>query len=588
MKKHVLLSFLSLVKLAGNQLSISEYTRANGTVFDVVQTNETAICYLEDKLHAMQEHIDCIFYFSTTSVQNEMLNFVDNQGREQTQTHEAIFLQRLKQQYPHINCVAVPFDDNADTYASIRQTTDMSDKIMTHFREQGWNTDDIVVHVDMTGGLRYASMMMLAVMQFMKYRHIPVVEVVYSNWKKGIPNTVTVQDVTEVYRMFNLVSGADEFVNFGSVKEIDDYFKGRKQSDELRHLLDTMRLFSDAIKICRTQIMKKSVHQLSDALQAFEQTKNKSLQEALFLQIIDVFRTEYGKLLTESVTDFDIIRWCVRKGFLQQAMTLCTEWLPTHIVEKKICYPGDNKIEINCGKNKKDYHTWQQNFITTYCTGAQSMPLTSVRNHIAEIFETYDKTKNIEQSVQIFPAVAKQCRAFFREFEQQKSFLSQSYIDYNELKKVTKKYPALYRVLHVLWADQLRKNVSNYSGFISFIGRLRVETLIRQLISLKIPDYEKALNVNLDAGENQDSSSSSNSSNTDKWERRLAQYEQLFSSGVMKSNYATDKALTILEGYYHIRTGRNEMNHANDESVMMSDKIEELIQTTLDEIEGIS
>ena len=588
MKKHVLLSFLSLVKLAGNQLSISEYTRANGTVFDVVQTNETAICYLEDKLHATQEHIDCIFYFSTTSVKNETLDFVDNQGREQTQTHEAIFLQRLKQQYPHINCVAVPFDDKADTYTSIQQITSMTQAIQAYFQEKGWEPEDIALHVDMTGGLRYASMMMLAVMQFMKYRHIPVVEVVYSNWKKGTPNTVTVQDVTEVYRMFNLVSGADEFVNFGSVKEIDDYFKGREQSDELRHLLDTMRLFSDAIKICRTQIMRQSVHQLGDALQAFEQTKDKSLQESLFLQIMDVFRTEYGKLLTDSVTDFDIIRWCVRKGFLQQAMTLCTEWLPTHIVEKKICYPGTDDIILNCGKNKIDYHTWQQTFITTYYQGTQSMPAISVRNCIAKVFETYDKTGNMQKAVQEFPMLERQVTSFFKDFKKNKTFLSRHSFEPRDVTFLMKAYPQLGRILHVLWTASVEKNMVTYSGFCDFLGAFRIETAMKRLMGLQLEQYAVAFHVDekILTGEKQKMPVSS--AGADKWERRLAQYEQMFSKGIMKSNYATDKVLPILEGYYHIRTGRNEMNHANDESVMMSDKIKELIKTTLDDIEGIS
>lgn len=127
-----------------------------------------------------------------------------------------------------------------------------------------------------------------------------------------------------------------------------------------------------------------------------------------------------------------------------------------------------------------------------------------------------------------------------------------------------------------------------YSGFCDFLGAFRVETAMRRLTGLRLEQYAAAFHVDekILTGEKQNMSVSS--AGADKWDRRFAQYEQMFSKGIMKSNYAIDKVLPILEGYYHIRTGRNEMNHANDESVMMSDKIKELIQTTLDEIEGIS
>lgn len=586
---HILICFLSDIHKdkETQHLVESTYMRKNQVPYISVQTNESALRCLEDTLAEQGEHLDCIFYFLSDHVGKDILQFLDDQDKPREIVHEAIFLQRLQQEYPILDYRSIPYEDNKDTAQSIQQVTDMTKAIMTYLTDKNWSGKDVTLHADMTGGPRHASMMMLSIMQLLKYREIQTGHVLYSNrnWKTA---AVKVEDVTEVYRMFNLVSGADEFVNFGSVEEIEAYFKGRPKSEELKKLLNTMKLFSDAIKICRTKVISETVNQLYKALKKFEESKDKNLQESLFLQILYVFKQEYGDLLTDSATDFDIIRWCVRKGFLQQAMTLCTEWLPTHIVERKICYPKDNEIKLKCYKNKKDYHTWQQNFITTYFPGTQSIPLSSVRNYIAKIFETYDKTKNIEQSVQTFPVVAKQCRAFFREFEQQKSFLAQRYIDYKELKNATKKYPALYRVLHVLWADQLRRNVTDYSSFISFIGRLRVDTLIRQLIHLNIPEYEKALNVNLDAVENQDSFSSSSSSDTDKWERRLSQYEDMFARGIMESRRSTEDALQVLQDYYRIRTGRNEMNHANDESVMMSVAIKQLIQTTLDKIEGIS
>ena len=57
-----------------------------------------------------------------------------------------------------------------------------------------------------------------------------------------------------------------------------------------------------------------------------------SFQEKIFLRILKVFKAEYGGLLKEDFTNLDIIRWCVEKDYLQQALTLCTEWIPSEIV----------------------------------------------------------------------------------------------------------------------------------------------------------------------------------------------------------------------------------------------------------------
>ena len=66
----------------------------------------------------------------------------------------------------------------------------------------------------MTGGFRHSSMMMLSIMQLLKYRGIKIGEVLYSDPNKNNP---IVYQATEIQRMFTLITGADEFVKFGSV-----------------------------------------------------------------------------------------------------------------------------------------------------------------------------------------------------------------------------------------------------------------------------------------------------------------------------------------------------------------------------------
>lgn len=590
MKKHILLSFLSTLKTPGGRISVSEYIRRDGTVFHVEQTNETVIRYLEDVVSAHDEHVDCIFYFLTSTVASPVRKaFLDSDGNVFEGTQEDFFLRRMEKQYPELDHKSIPYDDKATTEQSIQQITAVTEQILSYLEAKKWSLDDIEFHVDMTGGMRYVSMMMLAVMQFMKYRHIPVKDVLYSDWQpgqEGKPNTVTVADVTDVYRMFNLVSGTDEFVNFGSVKEIDDYFEGREKSESLRHLLDTMRLFSDAIRICRTQMMNDAVHRLAKALKDFEDSKGKSLQENLFLQILDVFKQEYGNLLTDSVTDFDIIRWCVKKGFLQQAMTLCTEWLPRYIVEGGICYPIQEGIQEFCEKAAPDYSTWEQKFIKNFNRSVQGIPANSVRNCIAKMIGTYETTGSIEKAVAVYPVLQEQFTTLVREYTQQRQRLEKRYITYDDTKDMMERSPMLYRLLHMLWEMRVNKNFlpAGQQSFLSFLGRFNPAFIWKNSFNFSLEQYGTLFDIHVTKADPVEEKETAE----EKWERRSAQYESMFANGIIGTKYDKDKTIAVLKGYFYIRSGRNEMNHANNTAVMTTKEVKELIENTLYAIEHIS
>ncbi|MCQ5314930.1 hypothetical protein, partial [Megasphaera massiliensis] len=61
-------------------------------------------------------------------------------------------------------------------------------------------------------------MMMLSVIQFLKCRGIRKVDVLYADG-----NEQPVENISEIYRMFDLFSRADTFVTFGRIREIMAY-----------------------------------------------------------------------------------------------------------------------------------------------------------------------------------------------------------------------------------------------------------------------------------------------------------------------------------------------------------------------------
>ena len=354
--KHVMLLFLSEVHLNRDRtLSVSRYKNLDGTMIYCVQTNESAVRRTADILQKQGERLDCLFYFSTKRTQEEIC-YIDEVGDERTMTHEDLFLERVRSFVPH--CIRIDYDERSQTEESIRQVLQMADTIRTFMDELSWQPEEVALHADFTGGFRHASMMMLSVMQLLKYRGIRTMGVLYSNRYEE-----QVENVNDIYRMFNLISGADEFINFGSTREIMAYMEGAKQTAETKLLLETMRDFTNAVRICRTGQIAPLAKKLQEALRNFEQAGAVSLQEKIFLRILEVFKWEYGSLLKEDFTNFDIIRWCVEKGYLQQAMTLCSEWIPGEIVGRRIFYPVKDSIIADCNRQKANYQTWQQYFL---------------------------------------------------------------------------------------------------------------------------------------------------------------------------------------------------------------------------------
>ena len=374
--KHIMLLFLSEVHLNPDRtLSFSRYKNPDGMMIYCVQANESAVRRTADVLQKQGERLDCLFYFSTKQTQEE-ISYIDGIGDERTMTHEALFRERVQSFAAH--CIGIDYDESIRNEESIRRALSMADIMGTFMEAQSWQPEDVELHVDVTGCFHHASMMMMAVMQLLKYRGVRTMSVLSSNRREQ-----QVENVTDIYRLFNFISGAHEFIHFGNIREITAYMEGAEQTAETKRLLQTMDDFTNVVRICWTGKIMALAKELQEALNHFEKAGSVSLQEKIFLRILEVFKWEYGSLLKEDFTNFDIIRWCVEKGCLQQAMTLCSEWLPGEIVGRHIFYPVKDSIIAECNRQKANYQTWQQYFLNDFAVGQGEEKEASKEDHEA-------------------------------------------------------------------------------------------------------------------------------------------------------------------------------------------------------------
>lgn len=263
--KHILLMFFSEARL-----------HHDGMMMDGVRDKESVVQSIADSLKVQGEQLDCLCCFSTKKLPEE-IGYGDEVSCAYILNHEALIPARMQSLAGHF--IGIDYDERSQLEKRIHQVLKMADRIDAFIEEQSWQPEEVALHVDITGDVRYASMMMLSVIQFLKCRGIRKVDVLYADG-----NEQPVENITEIYRMFDLFSRADTFVNFGSIREIMAYLEGSVQTRETKILLQTVRDFNHAVRICRTGKITILAKKLQEALQNFEMSGAISFQEKIFLR----------------------------------------------------------------------------------------------------------------------------------------------------------------------------------------------------------------------------------------------------------------------------------------------------------------
>ncbi|SHF15059.1 TM1812 family CRISPR-associated protein [Schwartzia succinivorans] len=350
MRHHIMLLFLSTVHWnKDNTPSIAKYRGIDGTEpepVDTHTTNESAVRWLLTRLGEQGETAPQFFVYASESVQKEAAT-----GRP---SDLAYFKERIAPLVDDINALVTVenFYEEKNVDAALNQIVAMAEKIREYcdgIRKNDPNAE-IVLHADFTGGLRHANLMMLILTRLLQYQELEIGHILYSNYSRD--RTVNwVDDVTDVYRLFDLIAGTAEFARFGSADILTRYYEDMAEktgadnySDELRQLIQAMKGFADQTKLCHYGDMKNAIEGLNSGLSEFEkhiasvdkkagEDRSKAeTNDALMGVMKDEIKRMYSPLFEKTgnreIDDIKMIRWCVERGYLQQALTFYTERIP--------------------------------------------------------------------------------------------------------------------------------------------------------------------------------------------------------------------------------------------------------------------
>ena len=201
----------------------------------------------------------------------------------------------------------------------------------------------IDLYVNIQGGNRNVTVQMDAVMQLLRHQHVSVkerVSVVNFDYKK---DEQMMTEVSDQFELYNLVNAMQAFVLYGSGSELAEYIENYTRKDnnyeKYHDIVDAITKASDAISLCNVVLFDEAVLDISKALTNHPPVDN-NLMTPMDI-VVGYIGDDYKKLIdcqNSPKRYIDQIRWCIDKGFIQQALTICETKMPDVMVNTGIIY----------------------------------------------------------------------------------------------------------------------------------------------------------------------------------------------------------------------------------------------------------
>ena len=610
--KHSIVLFLSTIWIDdSNDSKVDNFKHTRYTNIlenqevDCVQTNESAVRYIQARLEKQGESISKIYLLASKEVKK--VGAFLYQGKKYSWSHIDVFKERLideiglsKNQFCEID-----YDENQTVNQNMDTLLGMAHLIRNDHSVEEAGT----IHFDMTGGLRTVTQMLSSLLYLLKHSNIPVGYVLYSDFRKRI-----VENVSELFDINTLVSGMEEFANYGSTRSLQEYFKAEtsgieKISKECMELLESMKAFSIAVSLCIPYEMIKTIKVLKQAIEQFKLAPALSVKEEAFKYTINTVEKEYDSLLTNADQELKlklkIIHWCIDKNLLQQALTLSTEWLPTILFDEKIYYhPNLEVLRPSLEKNtKKLKRTLKEEFIMSYRKNVSLLESKSSETYNEELgaITLTDRIQILRQNI----AIVKKKKDLDKLLNGLLIKENKLYILVDEcikakdslnkmvVKKVVEKYGRLKKVKDLSYIKNIEQFQEKYSFVNTYLKKAYKKSAQNQdnyptysrFLYQQSQNLGKLLNCILSSFSNEELIDEFLVSPNDK-KVSLETVDNLIQKkddmvalfyNMLKNKYAytdlpLEEGLAFIVEYQSIRKLRNTINHASEEQQLISSK----------------
>lgn len=173
------------------------------------------------------------------------------------------------------------------------------------------------LYLDTHGGLRGIQRILEATITLLKIEGVPVREA----YSVAFTDKNTVKPIiseTEQLKIFDFVSGINEFITCGRADTLTEYYKEKSKYHFQNDIVSKITTVANGIQWCCVPEFERGLTSLQEY---FQQHADKNADPYLSIYIDDIKR-DYQNLVLSQYSVVDEINWCIKKKFYQQALTL--------------------------------------------------------------------------------------------------------------------------------------------------------------------------------------------------------------------------------------------------------------------------
>lgn len=225
---------------------------------------------------------------------------------------------------------------NMSNYAII---PDLVEEIIAKENE----SDEICLYMDTQGGARTTNLIINAVVDMLRTKNISL-EASYATAFEPQNIINNIDDVSMSNRVFDLVSGMDEFLNYGKATKFEEYYKYYKQKKKYDatkkipedKVVNEIGILSETISLCQVNKFYEELKNFKEVIEEYESSNEE--KDALFKGFASNLRTTYEMIWDDNRNVLDVIKWCLDKQLYQQALTVCESKLPEQLMKDEIFF----------------------------------------------------------------------------------------------------------------------------------------------------------------------------------------------------------------------------------------------------------
>lgn len=312
---------LAMSTLPDNIEKDSYYWYEGGETFAARSQLEPITRMLVRKRREIGEKLDKVIILETNQTVES------KQGKKSA---VAFYKERVGNFAEGIEYADIPIDEN-EPAMGISEATGI---ILQEYEDN----DGVNLWIDTQGGFRDVVMVFTAIISLLREQGIEPKGIYSIRFHRDSTkeNPCPIIEQTKKYAIFKFVSAMQEFMDFGKATGFKEYYG---EESEFVRVVDNI---AGAIQMCQPQKFEESLRKFAEYLNS-----GRYKNDDLYLQnFVGFMKRDYGVLLEEPDNIIEQIRWCVRKEFYQQAITIYIERMPKY-------YNDHGIVKLNVDSERK-------------------------------------------------------------------------------------------------------------------------------------------------------------------------------------------------------------------------------------------